>query len=270
MAIISFLNFKGGVTKTSSVVGLGAALAREGYRVLLVDTDPQGNVGVHLGINTEEVAGLQEVLGHRSRTVTEIIIERAPGLHIVPAGRGLGLARSELANRKNRDGLLSRALREVRKAYDFVLIDTPPDEGLLSINAMYASRYAVFPTLLDSFSVNGFNPLMAAFAEMREAYDDRHFDILGILINRYDERLRKQNVANLDALRDAFGESSLLFETRVRTDEYVRKAQDEGKTIFELNPTSRAARDFALLANEVCGRLQIDIPDALHQDVLAS
>lgn len=270
MPIISFLNFKGGVTKTSSVVGLGAALAREGLHVLLVDTDPQGNIGVHLGISTDDVNGLQDVLGHRNRTVTEIIIERAPHLHVVPAGRSLGLARSELADRKNRDGLLAKALREVRGTYDLILIDTPPDEGLLSINAMYASQYVVFPTLLDSFSINGFNPLMAAFSEMRDAYDDKQLDILGILINRYDERLRTQNAVNFDALRDAFGESSLLFDTKVRTDEHVRKAQDAGMTIFELNPNTRAARDFVLLAHELCKRLGIRAPDVSHQDAIAS
>ncbi len=269
MPIISFINFKGGVTKTSSNVGLGAALARNNFKVLLVDCDPQGHIGVHLGLNieAENKKGIQDILGQRGRSVSEIVIERSNNLFIAPSGRGLGLARSELANRANRDALLFRALREIRSDYDFILIDTPPDEGLLSINAMYASDYIIIPTTLDSFSLHGFNPLMRAIYDMQDAYDERSLSILGILINRYDERLKTQNRKNMEALCEAFSENSLIFETKVRTDEEIRKAQDDGVTIFEKNKRSKGAKDFDQFSIELAEKLN---KAQMHQAVYAS
>lgn len=256
--IISLVNFKGGCTKTSSIIGIGAALALEEYRVLVVDCDPQGHAGVHLGVKPEDVdASIDNVLSDRTLNIKDIILETGtPGLCIAPSRKGLLHARQDLGNRPRRDALLSRALRPVVTDFDFILIDTPPDEGLLTVNAMYASRYIIIPTPLDTFSLMGISSLMDSFHVMKDAYEERELDILGVLVNRFDARTRKENASNLSKLTALFGD--LVFDTKIRVDEEIRRAQRKGRTVFESQGgRAKGAFDFTRLADEIIERLDL-------------
>lgn len=252
---ISILNFKGGCTKTSSTVGLGAALSRCGKKVLLVDCDPQGHLAVHLGISHDDIQiSMEDVLGKRDHQLADIIRETSEeNLWLAPSGRGLTHARESLANRPRRDALLHRAIKPMVPDFDFILIDTPPDEGLLTVNAMYASRYLIIPTPLDTLSLSGMEPLADSIFTMREAYEERELEVLGVVVNRYDGRLRRQNRRNIDMLNEAFGD--LVFNTRIRADEEIRNAQAEGQTIFQRGAKAKGAIDFAALAEEVVCRV---------------
>jgi chromosome partitioning protein len=252
---ISMINFKGGCTKTSSVVGLGSALAEMGKKVLLVDCDPQGHVSMHLGIGHENLElTLMDVLGSRHRSAANAILDTdEDNLFVVPATRDLLHARYSLSDRPRRDAILASALKPIKNKFDFVLIDTPPDEGLLSVNALYASRYFIIPTTLDVFSLTGIRPLIECLHLMREAYPDRKLDLMGVLINRYDARLKTQNNKNMDELSEQFGDK--IFETHIRADEEIRKAQAQGQTIFKCNPKSKGASDFAALAEEIVNKV---------------
>lgn len=258
MKSISFVNFKGGVTKTTSAVGLGSALAHKGKRVLIIDCDPQGHVSIHLGIDREALKhGVDDVLESRSSSVAEIIVTTAQeNLFVAPSRRKLLHARNSLAVRANRDAVLSKAMRGLDDHFDYVLIDSPPDEGILAINAMYAAQFIVIPVILDSLSLDGINPLLDSILALKEAYEDRSLDILGVLINRYDRRLLTENARNLEILNAAFGGDGLMFNTRIRVDEDIRKAQAEGKTIFGFNPHSKGAEDFTALADEILDKLR--------------
>lgn len=252
--IISFINFKGGCTKTTSAVGLGSALAMRGLRVLIVDCDPQSHIAVHVGIEEDDVElSIRDVLINRKMDVTDIVWKTSSeNLFVVPSGRNLLDVREVLSNRPRRDALLSRSLGPAIGKFDYIIIDTPPDEGLLSVNAMYACEYFIVPTPLDSFSLRGMNPLFDAIGAMQDAYDTRKLELLGILINRYDQRLKTENRRNLDELKDVF--SGKIFKTYIRSDEQIRMAQASGQTIFERGINTKGAQDFSRLADEVMER----------------
>jgi chromosome partitioning protein len=263
MHVIAFVNFKGGVTKTSSAVGLGAALALKNYRVLLVDCDPQGHIALHLGIEREKLPnGLEDVFKGRNVELEDIITPTGQNnLFVAPSRRALLHARQDLLLRKNSDALLAKSIRALKNPFDFILIDTPPDEGILSVNAMYASRYIIIPTVLDSFSLDGINTLINSILELRDAYEEKEWDVLGILINRLDGRLITANNQNLDTLYGAFGDNKLILATKIRTDEQIKEAQRQGKTIFQHDPSSKGAKDFDALANEILKKLDMSLRD---------
>ena len=252
---IGILNFKGGCTKTSSAVGLAAALSRCGKKVLLVDCDPQGHLAVHLGISHDDIQiSMEDVLGRRDYQMADIIRETSENnLWLAPSRRGLNQARESLANRPRRDALLHRAIKPVTGEFDYIIIDTPPDEGLLTVNAMYASRYLLIPTPLDTLSLSGMEPLADSIFTMREAYEERELEVIGVIVNRFDARLRRQNRLNLDMLNEAFGD--LVFQTRIRADEEIRNAQADGQTVFQRGGKSKGAVDFTALADELVCRV---------------
>ena len=255
--ILSCINYKGGCTKTSTTVGLGAALALRDKKVLIIDCDPQSHVALHFGLKQEDIGiSVDNVLYDRKLDIRDIILATdVENLCIAPSRKGLLHARETLANRPRRDVLLSRALKPVLYDFDFILIDTPPDEGLLTINAIYASRYLIVPTPLDMFSLTGIASLVESLEMMQEAYEERNMELLGIVVNRYDGRLRTENDSNLRQLRETFGD--LIFETRIRSDEWIRTAQRTGKTVFQKSGgRSKGAFDFTRLAGEVVSRIE--------------
>ncbi len=258
MKSISLINFKGGVTKTTSTVGLGSALASSGYRILLVDCDPQSHLALHLGINREEIElSLENVLASKGVKLSDIIIDTSQdNLFLAPSKRGLLNARTSLATRHNRDAVLTKAMRGLESYFDFVLIDTPPDESILSVNAMYACRYIIIPTPLDSLSLDGINPVLDAVCSLKEAYEEKKWDILGVLINRYDKRLSTENVKSDALLKEVFGQDGMIFETRIRVDEELRKALRLGRPVSQYNAKSKSANDFLQLAKEIVEKLQ--------------
>lgn len=253
MHSIAFLNFKGGVSKTTTVVNLGAALAVSGKRVLLVDCDPQSHVAQHVGIPQSDVEeGLEDVLKHKRPDIREIALEtNTPNLLVAPSTNALSNARAELATRPMREGLLHRALRSVADEVDFVLIDSPPDEGVLSVNALYACDSLVIPTTLDQFAVSGVPKVLAIRESLTEAFG-RQWPLLGALICKHDKRTATMNRSTLKTLEETVGEQG-VFATRIRTDESVKKAQSQGQTLFEYEAKGggNAAEDYRKLAKEL-------------------
>lgn len=258
MKTVSFTNYKGGCTKTTSAVGLGSALSLKGYKVLLVDMDPQSHVALHLGVNAHELpVGIEDILESRNRSIGEAIVKASQdNLYFVPSRRRLLQARATLANRAGRDALLARAARDLNGTFDFMLIDSPPDEGILSLNAMYASQYIIIPTTLEELSLGGINPVISSILDLRDAYESKHWDILGVLINRFDARSRMGNTYALNVLADAFGQNEVVFDTKIRTDEQTKRAIRHGKTIHQYKSDSKAAIDYMFLADEILDRFE--------------
>lgn len=266
MHSIALVNYKGGVTKTSTAANLGAALASLGNRVLLVDCDPQSHLSEHVGIEAAELEhGLEDVF-ERGVAFQNIICETTlPSLLIAPCRRRLAEARSTLSNRKNRDAVLAKAIRGIDEHFDYMLVDSPPDEGILSVNAMYACRYILIPTTLEYLAVRGIGPLIDSIVELTEAYDHREWNILGVLINKYDKRSAVENRRCIAELQEAFEEDNLLFDTRIRIDETnIKSALREGKPVPQYNPSSKAAIDFQSLAIEVETRLGVELRNSAN------
>jgi chromosome partitioning protein len=253
--IIAVMNYKGGCTKTSTVCGLGAALAREGHRTLLIDLDPQSHVGLHFGINEGEINfSIDDTLIKNGEPIQKVVIGTGEdNLFIAPSRRYLVNARRKMEGRMRRESLLSRVIDPIARDFQYIIIDTPPDEGILTINALYASEYIIIPTPLDAFSLTGINPLMDSFYAMLEAYPERRLVNLGVLINRFDRRTQKQNIVSEAEVFKAFEDK--VFTTRIRVDEAVRRAQEAGQSIFEYASESKAAQDYIALAKELAERV---------------
>ncbi len=263
MKTIAFLNQKGGVGKTSVTMGVGEALANAGRRVLLVDCDSQSNLAAHLG-EYEPQEGLEDTFDG-TKSLLDLVFETGvPNLFLVPSTRRLKDVEIRLVTMANRDARLAMALKRTERdgagkgmAFDYALLDCPPNTGMLTTNALYAARYVIVPTELSTLSVNGINDQFRAVHELQEAYENRECDILGILINRLDWRQRTQTEHCLELLQKAVQEQpELLFETRVRTCESIRHAQAAGKTVGSFSPKSAAAADYRNAAEELIRRIE--------------
>lgn len=260
---LAFLNFKGGVSKTTTTVNLGAALALAGKRVLLVDCDPQSHLAAHLGVDQDSIEGgeaVEDVLRKKNGSIADIALTtNTENLFLAPSTNALANARSELASRPMREGLLKRALKSMQREVDFILVDSPPDEGLLSVNALYACDGLIIPTTLDQFAVSGVPKVLAVRESLSEAFD-REWPLLGSVICRHDSRTTKMNKMTREMLESIVGEE-MVFASRIRTDESVKKAQNLGKTLFEyeaqLGRSTNAAADYRCFAEELLERLTL-------------
>ena len=208
--VIAFANQKGGVAKTTSTVNLGAALREYGLRVLAVDMDPQGNLTMSQGIDTEGLEkSMYDVLVHRT-PIEDVIYERE--FDVAASTIDLAGAEMALAQMIGRERALQRALDPVRERYDYILIDTPPSLGLLTINALTASEGVIVPVQCEYLSLRGLLQLEKTLEMIRENLNpDVH--IQGILPTLFDARTH-HGKESIEVLRENFGD--LVFDTVVR------------------------------------------------------
>ncbi len=247
--IIAVLNQKGGVGKTTTAVNLGAALALRGKRVLLIDSDAQGNLTDHLGIDPDETdATLYEVLVEGARlddATTETTTER---LFVVPAHEDLAAAETELAAKIGRELRLRKAVREIpADRYDWVLIDCPPSLGLLSLNAMAAAHEVLITVQTEYFALRGLGQL-DRIVEMVKEEVNPSLELLGILPTLVNPvtNLAKEVI---DEIRRHYGDR--VFATRIRQNIRLAEAPSHQTHIFAYDANSAGAEDYTKLADEV-------------------
>ena len=243
--VIAFANQKGGVAKTTSTVNLGAALREHGLRVLAVDMDPQGNLTMSQGIDTESLdKSMYDVLVHRT-PIEDVIYERE--LDVAASTIDLAGAEMALATMIGRERALQRALDAVRDKYDYILIDTPPSLGLLTINALTASEGVIVPVQCEYLSLRGLLQLEKTLEMIRENLNpDVH--IQGILPTLFDARTH-HGKESIEVLRDNFGD--LVFETVVRKTIKFAEAPVGGTSVLKYDPKGRGAESYRALAREV-------------------
>ncbi len=252
--IIAIANQKGGVGKTTTTINLGAALAQEGFRVLLVDLDPQGNASTGLGIEPEErdlnVYDLLVGEADLKDIIRETGTER---LHIVPATTDLSSADAELMASKKRSFLLHDALRQpsVREVDpDFILIDCPPSLNLLTINAMVAADSLLVPLQSEFFALEGLSQLMLTKRDVARAAG-RNLRYEGIVLTMYDSRNRLSRQVEADA-RENLGD--LVFRTVIPRNVRVSEAPSFGMPVLEYDPNSKGSKAYRALARELAER----------------
>jgi chromosome partitioning protein len=246
--VISMANQKGGVAKTTSTVNLAAALKERGKRVLVVDLDPQSNLTMSLGVDPESIAAsMFDVLVHR-RPIADVIHHQEVDL----AAASIDLAGAELAlaSAIGRERALEKAIVAVREDYDFVLVDTPPSLGLLTINAFTASNGVIVPVQCEYLSLRGLVQLEATLQMIRENLN-AHVRIEGILPTMVDDRTVHAREA-LDLLVENFGD--LVFATRIRKSVRVAEAPVRGGSVLSYKPDGQAAIAYRSLAEEVLER----------------
>jgi chromosome partitioning protein len=243
--VIAFANQKGGVAKTTTTLNLGVALAEKGERVLAVDLDPQGNLTMSQGWNPDEI----------ERSMFDVLVHRLPITEIVHQGEidlavsSIDLAGAELALSAmiGRERALEKALMPVREQYDFVLIDTPPSLGLLTINALVASQGVIVPVQCEYLSLRGLVQLENTLSMIRENLNPT-VEIQGILATMYDRRLLHSREA-VEILKENFGD--LVLNTRIRKTVRYAEAPVKGQSVLKYDPSGEAASMYRDLAKEV-------------------
>jgi chromosome partitioning protein len=243
--VIAFANQKGGVAKTTTTLNLAVAFKERGLRVLAVDLDPQGNLTMSQGLNPDEIErSMFDVLVHRL-PIQEVIHRSEVDLAV----SSIDLAGAELALSSliGRERALEKALAPIRGDYDYVLIDTPPSLGLLTINALVAANGVIVPVQCEYLSLRGLVQLQATLEMVRENLNPG-VEIVGILPTMFDRRTLHAREA-IDILRENFGE--LVFNTRIRKTIRYAEAPVKGQSILRYDPRSEAAEMYRDLAKEV-------------------
>ncbi|MEZ5181101.1 MAG: AAA family ATPase [Acidimicrobiales bacterium] len=248
--IFAVANQKGGVGKTTTTVNLGAALAELGYRVLVVDLDPQGNASTGLGINIRGLqASMYDVI--LSDVPIEDCIEASSvkNLFVAPASLDLAGAEIELVPAFSRELRLKQALDEVREDYDYILIDCPPSLGLLTINGMAAAGEVLVPIQCEYYALEGLGQLMRNVGLVTKNLNPS-LDISTIVLVMYDARTKLSDQVAQE-VREHFGEKvcRIMIPRTVRLSE----APSYGQPITAFDPTSRGAVAYRELAKEVSG-----------------
>jgi chromosome partitioning protein len=243
--VIALANQKGGVAKTTTTLNLAVALKEKGMKVLCVDLDPQGNLTMSQGLNPDEIdRSMYDVLVHKL-PIEQVIHEREVDLAV----SSIDLAGAELAlsSMIGRERALEKALVSVRDRYDYILFDTPPSLGLLTINAFTASDGVIVPVQTEYLALRGLVQLENTLAMVRENLNP-NVQIMGILPTMYDKRLINSKEA-VDILVENFGE--LVYETRIRKLVRYAEAPVKGQSVLAYDPTGEAAKMYRDLAKEV-------------------
>lgn len=249
--IIAVVNQKGGVGKTTTTINLAAGLVRLGKRVLIIDLDPQGNASTGLGIMVED----------RDNTTYELLLDDLPlsdvikptqsdGLMIVPATVDLSSADIELMANEKRSFLLHDALRQPLMdgyRFDYILIDCPPSLNLLTVNAMVAAHSVLVPLQSEFFALEGLSQLMLTIREVRQTAN-ANLRIEGIVLTMYDARNNLSQQVEDDA-RENLGD--LVFQTKIPRNVRVSEAPSFALPVLDYDPTSKGAKAYMDLAQEI-------------------
>ena len=248
--VIAFANQKGGVAKTTSTLNLAVAFAEQGLRVLTVDLDPQGNLTMSQGLNPDTI----------ERSMYDVLVHRLPIEQVINKGEvdlavsSIDLAGAELALSSliGRERALEKGLAPIRDEYDWILIDTPPSLGLLTINALVASDGVIVPVQCEYLSLRGLVQLENTLSMIRENINP-DVEIQGILPTMFDGRTLHAREA-VEILEENFGD--LVFKTRIRKTIRYAEAPVKGASVLKYDPTGTAAEAYRDLAKEVLNGTQ--------------
>jgi chromosome partitioning protein len=247
--ILAITNQKGGVGKTTTAVNLGASLAVAERRVLIVDIDPQGNATSGLGVRKRaDMLTVYDVLVDGKPV--EACVQRGihfPSLDLLPSNRDLVGAEIELVGRPDREHILSRALEEVREAYDFILVDCPPSLGLLTLNTLTAADAVLIPIQCEFYALEGLSQLLGTIRLVQKGLNPE-LEIDGVLLTMFDRRLNlSRQVA--DEAREYFG--SRVFTSAIPRNVRLAEAPSFGQPIATYDVLSPGAQAYLALAEEL-------------------
>jgi chromosome partitioning protein len=246
--IISLLNHKGGVGKTTSTINIGAGLVELGKRVLLVDLDPQANLTLSLGIPRQRSTIYEAIRGETDLepyTVKE-------GMDVISSTLDLSGAEMELINEAGREFILRELFETVIEEYDYIIIDCPPSLGLLTLNALTCSNYVYIPLQTEFLALQGLVKIKQVIDKVRFRLNKK-LEIGGVIPTMYDKRkILNRNVA--ESIKKYFGDK--VFKTHIRDNVSLAEAPTERKDIFDYSRKSNGAKDYLNLSKEIIERTE--------------
>ena len=246
MKTIAFTNQKGGVGKTTSTINVGAGLCLQGKKVLMVDLDPQANLTYSLRMNSQRLDNtIYDVLKGKADPKETIISHN--GFDILPSSIDLSGAEMEFVNEPARETLLKNSLGKLADNYDYILVDCPPNLGLLTLNAFTAVNEVFIVLQSEYLALHGLSKLMDVIKVVKERLNPE-IEISGIICTLFDSR-KNLNKEVVDHIQDYFGDK--VFNTLIRDNVALAEAPSHHKTIFEYDPESYGAQDYMSLAKEI-------------------
>lgn len=248
--IIAFINQKGGVAKTTSSVNLAAALARLGFKVLLIDADKQANLTDNFNIVDPETT-IYDLFKERPFSP----INARENLDVIASTIDFAGIDLEIQNQISREKILGNRLEEIKQNYNYIIIDCPPDINLVTVNALTCSHYVVLPVKAASFSLKGIDKMLTFVGKVKQAINP-DLSILGILVSQYDEQL-KISKSIMNQIKEN-GWNIALFDTKIRKNTAVENSQYAHQTIFEYDDKCNAAIDYNSFTNEVLEKIKND------------
>jgi chromosome partitioning protein len=246
--ILAITNQKGGVGKTTTAINVAAALAANDLRVLVIDSDPQGNATTGMGATKDPTRpSLYQVLLGAAEIADAVVHTGFEGLDLVPGDKNLVGANLELVDAPRREFRLHDKVSAARTQYDFILIDCPPALDLLTLNALIAADSVLVPIQCEFFALEGISELMDTIQRIRDSFEHA-LEIEGILLTMFDDRTNlTRQVAN--DLRDFFRDQ--VFETVIPRSIRLAEAPSHGQTILAYDVRSRGAESYIRLAKEI-------------------
>lgn len=249
MITISFINQKGGTGKTTSCINIGARLAQKGYRVLLVDTDPQGSLGISLAIDTDNHDTLYEVL--QGEANVKDAIQKHNNYDILPTCQRQTGTESEFA--ENTQLLKTMVVDKLKKSYDFILIDCPPELSIFSLMSLAASTAVIIPLEAKFLSFGGIINLRETLENVKRDLNPK-LEVLGYVFTMFDTRINhyKQVVEQVESL-----DPGKIFKIKISNNIALAEAPAYSQDIFEYSPKSKGAVQYTALTAEILERLGI-------------
>lgn len=250
--IITVYNQKGGVTKTSFVINVGAILADKGYKTLVIDLDMQANLTAGIGLEEYEYTSFNVLIDKTfdiNKAIHKTIYEN---LSIIPSNIELSKADTILNTTMGREVVLKKKLDKIKSCYDFIVLDTGPSLNLLAVNALTAADYLIIPLIPQYFSIIGLKDIMNTYQEVKDNLNE-NLQLLGITLSMLDKRI-KIGLETKELLDNNF--KGVVFETYISTDTQVIYSQDSRIPLLYFNKNSKALNDYINLTDEILGRIK--------------